>query len=548
MDSPPSSSLTFRSPRGAIIAGPEEWADCLIEVPVAASQQACVRVMRQGVDLEVAGRTIGGQLMVVGEWPRTGTGHYAVEALAGELSWHTMVTVEPRKITPAAFSELMMELQSRLPSAVAIGLQRAGALSGIEILPPEESTIEAELLRLRRATIGTRARIGLSQGLLQIAQDPHSQFVTDEVWVERHRARRLQPHGLVEALSRPGNLDDHNQLLRVPDIRVEHSVDVYENRLLRLFWDQVNTRLRRVIRVLERTKNQEGLAESRELLAGLTRARHQAEFLDDVRLPSHVTTNVTMVLLKRPAYRALFEGYLELHRSAAVRIDDPALDSPLDNLPRLYQLWATLHVIEVATTVATSLGFVVDQQDLIGRDSTGIFIKILPDGRSAVRLHHPESRIQLTIAPEKSYKRSSSPISSISYTQRPDVVIDILTPHHGCHHLLIFDPKYKLQSEFISPVADELDDALQPADDEAEGPTGRPKKVDIDKMHAYRDAIQLNQNRVVDYAAILYPGPAVSYGTEVAALPAYPTRAEDLDDAIYTIVRTHLIRTGHSTV
>ena len=63
-----------------------------------------------------------------------------------------------------------------------------------------------------------------------------------------------------------------------------------------------------------------------------------------------------MVCLKQPAYRALFEGYLELHRAAAVRIDDPALDAPLDNLPRLYQLWATLHVIEVATRVATSLG------------------------------------------------------------------------------------------------------------------------------------------------------------------------------------------------
>jgi hypothetical protein len=99
-----------------------------------------------------------------------------------------------------------------------------------------------------------------------------------------------------------------------------------------------------------------------------------------------------MVLLKRPAYRALFEGYLELHRAAAVRIEDPALDAPLDNLPHLYQLWATLHVIDVAIEVATSLGFVVTHQELVGRDASGLFIKILRDGRSAIRLRHPASR------------------------------------------------------------------------------------------------------------------------------------------------------------
>lgn len=541
MDSPHSSNLTFRSTRGAVIAGPEEWADCLIEVPVTEGRLTDVRVMRQGVDLEVAVRSIGGRPMVVGEWPRTGTGHYAVEAIADGLSWQTVITVEPRKITPMAFSALMVELQSRLPSAVAIALQRAGALTGVEILPPEESTIEAELLRLRRAAIGTHARIGLTQGLPSIAEDPHSQFVTDDVWVERHRARRLQPHGLIEALSRPGNLDGHNQLLRVPDIRVDHSFDVYENRLLQLFWQQVNARLRRVIRALERGANTEALQEARTLLDELTRARRQAGFLDDVRLPSHVTTNVTMVLLKQPTYRVLFEGYLELHRAAAVRIDDPSLDSPLDNLPRLYQLWATLHVIETATRVATSLGFLVDHQDLIGRDSAGLYIKILPDGRSAIRLHHPEANIQITITPEKPYTRGGSPISTISYTQRPDVVVDIRMPDRD-HRLLIFDPKYKLQSEFIAPVAGELDDALEPADNDTESPTSRPKKVDIDKMHAYRDAIQLDRRRVVDYAAILYPGESVAYGTEVAALKADPTQADELDEELEAVIQGHLTR------
>ena len=42
------------------------------------------------------------------------------------------------------------------------------------------------------------------------------------------------------------------------------------------------------------------------------------------------------------------------------------------------------------------------------------------------------------------------------------------------------------------------------------------------------------------FAAILYPGPAVSYGTEVAALPAYPTTAEK------TSTRPSTASSGHT--
>jgi predicted component of viral defense system (DUF524 family) len=39
-------------------------------------------------------------------------------------------------------------------------------------------------------------------------------------------------------------------------------------------------------------------------------------------------------------------------------------------------------------------------------------------------------------------------------------------------------------------------------------PVRLPKKIDIDKMHAYRDAIRdLGDQPVVDSAAIVYPGP-----------------------------------------
>jgi len=57
----------------------------------------------------------------------------------------------------------------------------------------------------------------------------------------------------------------------------------------------------------------------------------------------------------------------------------------------------------------------------------------------------------------------------------------------------------------------------------------KPKKVDIDKMHAYRDSIRdVWDNRIVSYAAILYPGKTVEFGSGLAAIS---TRPFDLDFA-----------------
>jgi predicted component of viral defense system (DUF524 family) len=49
------------------------------------------------------------------------------------------------------------------------------------------------------------------------------------------------------------------------------------------------------------------------------------------------------------------------------------------------------------------------------------------------------------------------------------------------------------------------------------------KKEDIDKMHAYRDAIRNGeQQRIVQYAAFMYPGKHIYYGEGIEAVEAYP--------------------------
>jgi predicted component of viral defense system (DUF524 family) len=293
---------------------------------------------------------------------------------------------------------------------------------------------------------------------------------------------------------------------------------VYENRLLLTYTHQVAGRLRRLTRALEITQQPDLLAETDVLQQQLRHARRLASFLDDVRMPTHLPTQTTMVLLKRPLYRAVLEGYLELHRTVAIRLEDPALEAPLENLPYLYQLWGTLQILAVLLDVAAGAGFLVKAHQLLRRDHDGLFVTVLPGGRPMVALVRPADGFAVRLTPEWSFGKSG-PLHSVSFPQRPDVTVDVQTPD-GMQRLYLFDSKYKLDGELL----------------EGESVDGRPKKIDVDKMHAYRDAIRDTAlNRVVEYAAILYPGPETRYVTGIDALSAHPGAETDLLESLRTV-------------
>jgi predicted component of viral defense system (DUF524 family) len=250
--------------------------------------------------------------------------------------------------------------------------------------------------------------------------------------------------------------------------------------------------------------------ESRSLQREMEVARRQATFLDEVALLRHLPTQLTMVLLKRPEYHAALAGYLEFHRSLAVWFENPQLDSPLENLPHLYQTWGAMEVMVALLEIAATNGYRLESQHLVRRSGADIFVQIVPDGRPLVKLKHPDHGTSIRLIPEQRFE-SSGALRSISYTQIPDIVVDIRDAS-GSSRLYLFDPKYKLDGELS---------------DNADLPDGKPKKIDIDKMHAYRDAIRdMNGERVVESAMILYPGPPVSYATGIGALQAIPGRSD----------------------
>lgn len=118
-------------------------------------------------------------------------------------------------------------------------------------------------------------------------------------------------------------MNGDRQLQQVLDTRVEHSADTYENRLLAVFHKQVDGRLRRLLAAKGASLPKDVRATAVALQTELQRARQQATFLDGVPMPAHLPDHITMVLLKRPPYRAALEGWLEFHPLAVVRLDTP---------------------------------------------------------------------------------------------------------------------------------------------------------------------------------------------------------------------------------
>lgn len=496
---------------GAPAAAPREWVPMWVEASIPTEAWSEAQLWRGTESLPLSLRRWGGAVRVVAEWPRSGTGNYELRLHTGTDEQRLALTVHPEKITSSAYARLLEDLESRLPATVALALQRAGGLAGVRLLPPQQSTLAEELLRLQRAVLGTPARPGLAETLVEIARDPHQILQSRELWVRRERARRPHPARLVHAVARASNLAIDLGPIQVLDTRVEHTCDVYENRLVKAFLEQVDRRLRRLRQVLSPLQHQALLQTAAGLADRIATARRQASFLNEVGVLSHAPDRITMVLLNRPAYRAALETYLEFQRSVGVHLEEEALDAPLENLPYLYQLWGTLQVIHGLLEAGTELGYTVEHERLIGRSLGGVFVRILPDGKAVVALWHPDTGTMVRLIPECSYGAGPG-LHSITYSQRPDIAVEVYPPSSP-PRVWLFDPKYKLDGEWL----------------EGGDTSGKPKKIDIDKMHAYRDAIRDSEGRrVVQYAAILYPGPQQLYPDGIEALSAQPEQEEAL--------------------
>ena len=523
-----SPELRFVDASGEPTDTPREWEPSTLEVGVTKEEWLGqdTQLKLQGEVFATAQASPSWRGTVSVEWPRSGPGNYLIELEAPSGSASIAFAIRSGKLSSDALARTIDALESGLPTSIAVGLRRLGALQGLRLLPRRESTLAQELLRLRRAVQGTSRRPGLAQALWSISRDPHRIFRSEDVWMRADRVRRPQPARLALAVAAAGNVSEDGGLRKLIDQRVEHTADVYENRLLKTFVEEVAMRLRRLL--AEVVDREAELAELEALSNELSRAQRAATFLAEVGTPRDLPIVLTMVLVNRPEYRAVLDGLVEFRRSVAVHLEDEALDAPLENLPYLYQRWCLLEVVEAVTRVAGARGFRVVEERLSRRRQAALFIEVLPAGEPLVRYRHEESGTEATLTHERTFGQTGSP-RSVSFQQRPDIVLDVRAPD-SAPRLFVFDPKYKLDSE--------------DRDDE-EGLTGRPKKSDIDKMHAYRDAVREEDGeRVIEYAAILYPGRSWHFGHDVAALQAVAGREANLQMELDAVLSGALATTA----
>jgi hypothetical protein len=336
-------------------------------------------------------------------------------------------------------------------------------------------------------------------------------------------ARRPSPPRLAAALAKADNLDANARPLAVADRRVEHTVDVYENRLLKLFLARLGQRLRRLQNVGAELKKHAIADEAKDLHGRLSRAAKSAAFLDDVTPPIYGPRQVSMVLLKRPEYREMLSAYRRYQRHMTVVLDDPLLDAPLADVPGLYELWGTMKVAESLTAVAEELGFRIEENELVRR--RGGDLRLVTRGAS-VRLTNPNTGVTVRLREQPTYGTRDLALHSITFKQIPDISLEVTRPGWPTK-VHVFDPKYKLQPP---PATDAEEDS------EVEAFPGGPKKVDIDKMHAYRDAIRRpDGSRAVAYAAILYPGEERSFTAGLEAIQCRPARSGDLETKLWSL-------------
>lgn len=485
----------------AALAAPPEWGAAWGALDLGEVPLGSIRVYSGGERLQVSRRQLDGAERIGFRWPRRDPGQHVVTLEIAGATLSVPVRVVPRKLDDEARGSMLEQLALSLPMEIAWALDPTGAWAGAAASRHDRVTIAGEVERLRRATFGAAGGLSMSAAAARIASDPRAELIADHRWTRLERVRLPAAGRLAEAWRRANNLDAHGTPCTLVERVPRLSDDTYENRVA-IAW---MSRVASALRWLAPHCSPETLEPiEREVRA----ARRSLAALGHVKPLASAPTHVSMTVLRRPEYRAAFAGLVALTHRTVARLDDEALFGSLDALPGLYQRWGTLRVIAAVLRGAERHGWRVRAQQLVSAVVGDLVVRLVPNGQVILMIDRPGAGATLSVIAERTYGTTGR-LRSITYPQRPDVAVERVSAS-GERSVWIFDPKYKL-------VADELSES-------------KPAKADVDKMHAYRDAIRDGDGRpVVRLAALLYLGQTVRWSEGLAALHAHPHHVDELD-------------------
>lgn len=496
-----------------LLDSPPEWSDGWLVLPEGFEDWQRIRSSVQGSKGPVSLALVNGKQRILVPWQRANPGRYRIEASSTELTWRSTVEVEPRTISRHAFGQLLQELSCRLPASIALALDKCGAHLPINRVSSEPRTLEEELQRLRWTVEGwpddSSKLTGLRAVLEAMRHAPITQLVREPEL--RPVERALRPD-----LTRLGPLlatlptDDQGYPRRVVDLRPVETIDTPENRFIAHFSGVVARRLRRLIAIAAQVPALDN-REISDLFSTTRRAINRVPQL--VELAPRGTPPSSLKMFQLPHYRQALGLWRRFRQSLTATLDERLLDAPIDNLPHLYELWATLTALRGTIEAVAELNWTVERHEIFGETPYGFAIPPFVSGRSVLTTRSEDRSLRLEFVPQATASKGGSPLTSISNPMRPDVAV-MIWRGPTLESVLLFDPKYKRRGQ--GPVAD-----------------------DINKMHTYRDAIRgSDQRRVVRYATTMYPGTADrDYSGRVGAISAIPGRDPSPSERVGHIVR-----------
>jgi|GEM_PF-1330420 len=350
----------------------------------------------------------------------------------------------------------------------------------------------------------------------QIAKNPRKKLNSLRNEIPLDQVKQMDEQALLSLLTNPGKWVKANQIPdslkrlaqrtqgylfeSVNEVQKRVSFDTYENAFIKGFLLKILRLTQQLEGILKQSLNalsQDLIQKSIALrnLEKVTEYRKALQnslklpFLQEVKPAEHLQ-EVTVTLLKHPAYRRLHQNYLKFLLGLSP-IGLETLSLSLERTYQLYEYWCFLKITEY---------FVQRYQDE-SVDASTLFTVSPEHGGISLRLKHgEESCVQinknLKIYFQRHYNHYASndqiKTGSYSFLMKPDIVVEKV---EGNQRLtIIFDPKYRVGSDTI--------------------------KAALGDMHKYKDAlVDKDLNRVVQAAFILVPNVPSEFAIQERYLP-----------------------------
>lgn len=463
--------------QGKPAPAPLAWTGGWLELLMPAEQWGELDLSLEGQPLPLLLSQSGGQRHLLAQWPALSAGfcQLSLSDAAGQQLASEAIFVGTPQLSQTQWLALLNQLRYRLPARLLLAAQRLpGGRVPVSLgaLPHDFDEERALLLAWLE---GSASQPGLFTALERLDAHPLRTPALRGQWQPLHRSRRPDPRQLLRGALSPW--------APTWDMRPELQLDTPENRFVAGVVAEVRQHLHQFQQHARQTGEFTTAAAFAQAAHRLGRRwqRHAfAQLRPQLELPSHAQ------IFRLPGYAACLRIWQALRRGWQPQMpSDYGL--PYGDLALLYQHFCLLALSEALLAWGRAGGWELDGLQLS-----------LRRGRPLLRLRRGE--LSLAAIPEASYGREGELIS-LSRTQRPDLSLLLRAPGQA-PQLIVLDAKFRSEA-------------------------GQPLKDDLDKLHAYRDAIRrYDGSPVVSRAVLLYPGAPGAYLPALEAWQILPAASD----------------------